>query len=210
MIVTNVDKLLDLINKRKKITVEEASKELKASPKQLEKIATYLMEEELILMDYKLKGIDLKCIEKKSKELNLKPQTMPEPKEKEKETPTPKKAADIMSSLIKQITSPALKLEDINQIQSIFTKLVSAAKQDNFYNRAFLNEINQFYELLESKKIILLIKSYKESKNKKLLELANQHYTSFTEMQSRLVQRGYSINQALNSQLKSALAESAK
>lgn len=212
MIVTNVDKLLKLLEEKKKTTVADAAKALNASEKQIEKIANYLMEEGVISVDYKLRGIDLMLKPKEEKKaIKLMPHRFKRPKKSiTKEKPAPKKLREGIKFLVKRLSKKDLTETDTNNIQTSFEKIVSTARQNNFYNKSFFNEINEFYELIESKKILLLMNAYKRSKDKTILDQANKQYESFIDLQNKLAKQGYLINLKLKKQLKKALEEIAK
>ena len=218
MVVTNVDKLLKLLEKKKKTTVSEVSKTLNADEKQIEKIANYLMEEGVISVDYKLTGIALM--------LNPKEQKKAEKLMFHKFKVT-KKAADIVSNLkgqkqvpskisadlkllVKRIIKKDLNESGLNEIQKSFEIIVAAAMKKNFFNKNFFNQVNQLYELIEAKKILLMINSYKATKDKKFLDSANAHYHDLSNLQDKLVEREYVPNTALKEQLKKTLKEVSK
>jgi hypothetical protein len=131
-------------------------------------------------------------------------------KKEAKEKQTPAEMAKKFKELTEKLSTREISVDEINALQDEFQKVVESAMKERFYNKDFFRSISQFYELIESKKIVFLITAYKETKDAEALKRADSCYREFLALQAKLSGLGYIPNIALSNQLKKVLEEASK
>lgn len=168
MLKTDVDRLLEILEGHKEISVKDAAIQLNTDIKQIEKLSEFLEEEGILVIDYKLAKAYLKLSEEPKEKAKIEKEKEPSVvienriiwKKVIEEKQLQNKLISILDKLVSIIPSKVVDERVLDLILKMYLKLIEKAKKIKM-DKDFMDKCGRFNELFYFKKFLISMERYK-------------------------------------------------